>query len=88
MWNKNGKEILYLGLPGQIWAVPIKAGLGELRVGAPQALFSVRPPANMIVRSSPLEVSRHGSRIYFAQGVEQPDPNLIHVKMGWKGTSP
>ena len=32
-----------LGLPGQIWAVPLKADVGELRVGAPQALFSVRP---------------------------------------------
>ena len=37
----------------------------------------------MIIGFSPLEVSRDGSRIYFAQGVEQPDADVIHIKMGW-----
>ncbi len=84
LWSKYGKEILYLDSKGQIWSVPVNAAAGELRFGAPQALFSVRPPAGMNGAFSPLEVSRDGSRIYFAQGVEQPDADLIHVKMGWE----
>ena len=30
-----------------------------------------------------LAVSRDGSRFYFPQAVEQPDSDVIHVKMGW-----
>jgi serine/threonine protein kinase len=33
--------------------------------------------------SRPLAVSHDGSRIFWAQGVEQPDSNLIHVKTAW-----
>ena len=84
VWSKEGKEILYLGTNYRIWSVPVNAAAGELRFGAPQPLFSVRPPVNMIVLVSPLEVSRDGSCIYFAQAVEQPDADLIHVKMGWE----
>jgi hypothetical protein len=84
VWGKDGKEILYLGANDRIWSVPVSAAAGELRFGAPQLLFSVRPPANMIMAYNPLDVSRDGSRIYFAQGVEQPDADLIHVKMGWE----
>jgi hypothetical protein len=53
---------------------------GELRFGAPVALFSVRPPSGLLGQYSPLAVSRDGSRIFFPQGVEQPDSNVIHVK--------
>jgi hypothetical protein len=59
---------------------------GELRFGVPRPLFIVRPPTNLVPFLSPLEVSRDGSRIYFAQGVEQPDADLIHIKIGWRNT--
>ena len=71
-------------MPGRIWSVPVSVAAGELRAGTPQSLFSVRPPVDMIVRISPLAVSRDGSRIYFSQALEQPDIDLIHVKMGWE----
>lgn len=82
VWRKDGKEILYAD-PKGIWSVPISAVAGELRFGAPQFLFSVRFPASMILGFNPLDVSKDGSRIYFVQGVEQPDADVIHVKMGW-----
>jgi hypothetical protein len=33
---------------------------------------------------SNLAVSRDGSRIYFPQAVEQPDSDVIHIRMGWE----
>jgi Tol biopolymer transport system component len=83
VWSKDGKEILYLGPKYRISSVPVSVASGELRFGAPQSLFSVRPPAGMTIGFSPLDVSRDGSRIYFAQGVEQADADVIHIKMGW-----
>jgi hypothetical protein len=29
-------------------------------------------------------VSRDGTRIYYQQPVEQPDSDLIHIRMGWE----
>ena len=34
----------------------------------------------------PLAVTRDGSRILFAQGVEQPDPQLTYVMTNWDAT--
>jgi hypothetical protein len=31
----------------------------------------------------PLPVSRDGSRFYTLHAVEQPDSDIIHVRMGW-----
>jgi hypothetical protein len=33
--------------------------------------------------SRPLAASHDGARIFWPQGVEQPDSNVIHVKTGW-----
>jgi hypothetical protein len=37
----------------------------------------------MINISSVLAVTRDGSRILFAQAVEQPESNLIHIAADW-----
>jgi hypothetical protein len=87
VWSKDGKEILYLGPKDEIWSVPVNAAAGKLRLAPPQPLFPVRPPASLVLMFSPLEVSRDGSRIYFAQAVEQPDADLIHIRMGWNSAA-
>jgi hypothetical protein len=56
---------------------------GELRFGEHELLFSgLRWPAGSTSQSRPLAVSRDGSRIYFVQGVEQPE-SVIQVKLAW-----
>jgi hypothetical protein len=82
VWRKDGKEIVYLA-QYRVWSVRVDTSDGEFRTAAPEPLFSVRPSATRVGDVSQLAVSRDGSRIYFPQGVEQPDADVIHVRMGW-----
>ncbi|HEY6121859.1 MAG TPA: hypothetical protein VIV66_18015 [Pyrinomonadaceae bacterium] len=41
----------------------------------------MRPAPAAVYQSQGLAVSRDGSRFFIAQGVEQPDTNVIHVMM-------
>jgi hypothetical protein len=78
----RGKEIVYLDA-NRIWSVTVDTSGGEFRAGTPTALFPVRPVGRVLDVSN-LAVSRDGSRIYFPQAVEQPDSDVIHIRMGWE----
>jgi hypothetical protein len=51
--------------------------------GAPEALFDVRVPSGMIGDSMPMDVSRDGSRILFAQGSDKADSQITYVTTDW-----
>jgi hypothetical protein len=83
VWRKDGKEIVVVNW-GEFWSVRVDAAGSGLRFDAPERLFSgLRAPAGSTLSSRPLAVSRDCSRFYFPQAVEQPDSNVIHVRMGW-----
>ncbi len=83
IWRKDGKEIVIVDQRG-VWSVRVESAGGGLRFGSPELLFTgLRWPVGAVARSSLLAVSRDGSRIYFPQAVEQPNPNVIYVRMGW-----
>jgi serine/threonine protein kinase len=80
-WRRDGKEILYLS-GGTLMSVTV-GGIGDLTFGDPRKLFSgLHFPAGGVGSSLPLAVSHDGSRIFWVQGMEQADPNVIHVKIG------
>ena len=55
----------------------------ELRFGDPHILFSgIRGAPGLVHSNTPLAVSHDGSRIFWLQGPDQPDANLIHIKIG------
>ncbi len=82
VWRKDGKEILYFDKQ-TVMSVTVERVGAELRFGAPRPLFSgLRRPPGTTQATSPLAVSRDGSRIFWLQGVEQPDSNMIYVKTG------
>jgi len=86
VWRKDGQEIVYLDeFNGQnyIWSVPLSASGGDLRAGTPSPLFPARLPAATFGDLNFLAVSRDGSRFYIPQAVEQPESNVIHIRMGW-----
>jgi eukaryotic-like serine/threonine-protein kinase len=86
VWRKDGREIVYLDeFQGQsyIWSVPVTAPGGEFRPGTPSPLFPARLPATTFGDLNFLAVSRDGSRFYIPQAVEQPESDVIHVRMGW-----
>jgi len=82
VWRKDSKEIIYSDA-GSVWSVRVEFAGDGPHFAAPQKLFSgLRMPAYFVAQSRPLAVSRDDSHIYFPQAVEQPDSNVIHVKMG------
>jgi hypothetical protein len=86
VWRKDGREIVYLDeFQGRtyIWSVPVTAAGGEFRAGTPSPLFPARLPATTFPDLNFLAVSRDGSRFYIPQAVEQPESDVIHVRMGW-----
>jgi eukaryotic-like serine/threonine-protein kinase len=83
VWRKDGKEIV-IADPRGVWSVRVEVAGAALRFGAPELLFSgLRWPVGYNLSDRPLAVSRDGSRFYFPQAVEQPESNVIHVRMGW-----
>jgi hypothetical protein len=86
VWRKDGREIVYLDeYQGRnyIWSVPVTAAGGEFRAGTPSPLFPARLPATTFGDLNFLAVSRDGLRFYIPQAVEQPESDVIHVRMGW-----
>jgi hypothetical protein len=86
VWRKDGREIVYVDeFQGRsfIWSVPVVAPSGEFRAGTPSPLFPARLPATTFGDLNFLAVSRDGSRFYIPQAVEQPESDVIHVRMGW-----
>jgi len=86
IWRKDGREIVYLDqFQGRnyIWSVPVADPGGEFRAGTPVPLFPARLPATTFGDLNFLAVSRDGSRFYIPQAVEQPESDVIHVRMGW-----
>jgi hypothetical protein len=69
---------------GEFWSVRVHVAGSGLRFSAPVRLFSgLRSPAGSTGQSHLVAVSRDGSRFYFPQAVEQPNSDVIHVRMGW-----
>ena len=86
VWRKDGKEIVYLDeYQGRnyIWSVPLTARGNEFQAGTPSPLFRARLPATTFGDLNFLAVSRDGSRFYIPQALEQPDSDVIHVRVGW-----
>jgi hypothetical protein len=59
-----------------------KAG-SDLQLSEPRRLFSgLRLPPGVVRMNDPLDENRDGSRIYWTQGREMPQSDVINVKLG------
>lgn len=82
IWRGDGKEILYLN-GSTIYSLRVEVKGGTIHASQPEALFTVRVPDGIVGDEVPMAVTRDGSRILFAQGVEQPNPQLTYVMTAW-----
>ncbi|HUJ50174.1 MAG TPA: protein kinase [Bryobacteraceae bacterium] len=87
VWRGDGKELLYLS-GATLYSLRVELEADTIRAAKPEALFNVRVPAGLTANSVPLAVTRDGSRILFAQGAEQPDPQLTYVMTNWESVLP
>jgi hypothetical protein len=82
VWRGDGKEIVYIS-GENVMSVSVQQAGGELRFSDSHILFSgIRSAPALIRADMPLAVSHDGSRIFWLQGPDQPDSNLIHIKIG------
>jgi hypothetical protein len=80
--RRDEKEIVYRR-GSSVYSIPVEAAGSTLRFSPPVLLFSgLWYPPGTTASSHLLAVTRDGSRIYWPQAAEQPDSNVIHVRMG------
>lgn len=66
-------------------SMSVDSAAGSLRFGEPHVFFpGLRRSAGTVAMSRPLAVSKDGSKIVRIQGAEPPEPNVIHVKIGFR----
>jgi Tol biopolymer transport system component len=82
VWRGDGEEIVYRN-GSKIYAMRVHVKGNVLSAEPPQALFDVRVPSGMIGDSMPMDMTRDGSKILFAQGVENADSNTTYVMTDW-----
>jgi DNA-binding winged helix-turn-helix (wHTH) protein len=85
VWRGDGREILYVN-NSKIYSLRVQVNGNSLRARPPEALFEIRVPAGLTGDSEPLAVTRDGSKILFAQGVEQPASQQTYVMTLWQTT--
>jgi len=83
-WRKNGKELFYLGSDGRVYAVPLSFGLGTVRAGRPEALFTIDPEARAAIHSVvSFDVSADGSR-FVIPSMTPGDSSALVVLRDWE----
>jgi Tol biopolymer transport system component len=87
-WRRDGRELFFFSLSGEMMAAPVRLEGERLRTGAPQALFHTRAPSAPNAGSgSPYAVSADGQRFLFALPIENPADNRIAVVINWAAKS-
>jgi Tol biopolymer transport system component len=79
MWRKDGAEIVFYD-DHRLRSIKVTGSGSDLHFADPVTLFTVRRPAT-VVDVTPLAVSRDGSRLFMSQPMEQPDSDVIHVRL-------
>jgi hypothetical protein len=76
-WRKDGNEILYYS-DGNLMSVAV-TWHGEPSFAEPRKLFSGLRRGSLWIGSRPLGASRDGSRIFWLQGPDPSESNVIHI---------
>jgi len=83
-WRKDGRELYYLGSDGQVYAVPLAFRSGGVRVGQPEALFTIDAEARAAIHSVvAFDVSADGSR-FVIPSMTPGESSAIVVLQDWE----
>jgi eukaryotic-like serine/threonine-protein kinase len=83
-WRKDARELYYLGLDEQVYAVPLAFGAAEVRAGEPEALFKIDPEAYATVHSAvSFDVSADGSR-FVIPSITPGESSALVVLQDWE----
>jgi dipeptidyl aminopeptidase/acylaminoacyl peptidase len=82
-WRRDGRELFFLSLSGEIMAAEVRLEGARMRTGAPQALFGTRAPAVPNEQVRRYAVSADGQRFLFSLPIENPANKRIAVVVNW-----
>ena len=83
-WRKDGKELYYLGMDGQVYAVPLAFSPAAVRAGKPEALFTIQPEAYATIHSVvTFDVSADGSR-FVIPSITPGESSALVVLQDWE----
>jgi Tol biopolymer transport system component len=87
-WSSDGRELIYVSPENQLMAVDVKAIAGQLAVGPPRPLFTIRPRPAVRLDAYPYDVSRDGQRFIVNTLVEDTASTAIQVVLNWTDSLP
>ena len=83
-WRKDGRELYYLGMDGQVYAVPFAFRLTEVHAGKPETLFTIDPEAYATVHSVvSFDVSADGGR-FVIPSITPGESSALVVLQDWE----
>jgi eukaryotic-like serine/threonine-protein kinase len=83
-WRKDGRELYYLGLDGQVYAAPLAFHAAGVHVGTPEALFTIDGEAYATFHSVvSFDVSADGSRFVIPSVIPGESSALV-VLQDWE----
>jgi Tol biopolymer transport system component len=86
-WNRNGRELFYIAMDGQLMAVPIQLTDGQAEIGKSAALFrtNVGGAVTLGVTRQQYAVSADGQRFLMNTVVAEANASPISLVLGWRG---
>jgi eukaryotic-like serine/threonine-protein kinase len=83
-WRKDARELYYLGLDGQVYAVPLAFRPAAVHAGKPEALFTIDAEARSTVHSVvSFDVSADGSR-FVIPSMTPGESSVLVVLQDWE----
>ena len=86
-WARDGSELFYVAADDQLMSAAIKASGDRIEVGAPRALFAIRPRPPVRLDAYPYDVSPDGQRFVVNTLVEDAASSTITVVHNWTSAS-
>ena len=83
-WRKDGRELYYLSLDGQVYAVPLAFRPAAVHAGKPEALFTIDAEARSTLHSGvAFDVSADGSR-FVIPSITPGESSALVVLQDWE----
>ena len=83
-WRKDGKELFYLSLDGNVMSVAIQPG-NPFEAGIPKVLFATRTPVNPT--SDQFAVTGDGQKFLVIEPIDAGEANPLTIVLNWPATS-
>ncbi|HEU5251399.1 MAG TPA: hypothetical protein VFW15_15555, partial [Thermoanaerobaculia bacterium] len=84
LWRRDGKELFYLSLGGQLTAVALTPGSSTFEAGAARALFRLtRPQSGMFGTGRWYDAAADGQRFLVADPREGETSVPVNIFLGW-----